>query len=67
MEFEFIYVHFYGYDWDDVIIFLSKEDAIKESIKHPKQRIKIFSKTNTSSRYTATYNYYKNGELILDL
>ena len=60
---DFVYVLFYGNEWEDVIIFLSKEDAITESINHPNDRIEIFSKTNTSG-YTPTYNYYKNGVLI---
>jgi hypothetical protein len=67
---DFVYVYFYGNEWEDTIIFLSKEDAIKESVNNPSHRIEIFSKTNnntdtnTSCGYTSTYNYYINGELI---
>jgi hypothetical protein len=59
-----IYVLIYGSEWEDMAIFLSKEDAIKASINHyPKYcRIEIFSKTDVG--YTPTYNYYKNGEYI---
>ena len=46
-----------------MVIFLSKEDAIKESIKHPNHRVEIFSKNETLG-YIPTYNYYKNGEFI---
>ena len=60
---EFIYVLLYGSDWEDIIILLSKEDAINESINHPTSRVEIFGKNNKSG-YTPTYNYYKNGELI---
>ena len=60
---DFVYVFLYGSEWEDVVIFLSEEEAIRESIKHPNQRVEIFSKTNTSG-YTPTYNYYKNGEYI---
>jgi hypothetical protein len=59
----FIYVFLYGHEWEDIVIFLSEEEAIRESIKHPNQRVEIFSKTNTSG-YTPTYNYYQNGEYI---
>ena len=59
----FIYVFLYGHEWEDIVIFLSEEEAIRESIKHPNQRVEIFSKTNKSG-YTPTYNYYKNGEYI---
>jgi len=60
---DFVYVFLFGGEWEDMVIFLSKEDAIKESIKYPKNRVEIFSKTNTSG-YIPTYNYYCNGTLI---
>ena len=62
---EFIYVLFYGSEWEDIIIYLSKEEAIKESIKHPNHRVEIFTKSNSLNTigYTPTYNYYQNGEL----
>jgi hypothetical protein len=60
---DFVYVLLFGSEWEDIVILLSKEDAINESIKHPNARVEIFSKNNTSG-YEATYNYYKNGELI---
>ena len=60
---DFVYVFVYGSEWEDIIIFLSKEEAISESIKRPNARVEIFSKNNKSG-YTPTYNYYKNGELI---
>ena len=58
-----VYVLLYGSEWEDIVILLSKEDAINESIKHPQSRVEIFSKNNNSG-YIPTYNYYKNGELI---
>ena len=60
---EYIYVLLYGGEWEDLIIFLSKEDAIKESLNYPNSTIQIFSK-NDKSGYTPTYNYYENGEFI---
>jgi hypothetical protein len=60
---DFVYVLLFGSEWEDIIILLSKEDAINESIKYPNNRVEIFSKNNTSG-YTPTYNYYKNGKLI---
>jgi hypothetical protein len=60
---EFIYVLVSkDSEWEDMVIFLSVEEAIKESIKYPEKRIEIFSKSDKSG-YTPTYNYYKNGEL----
>jgi len=60
---EFVYVFLFGGEWEDAIIFLSKEDAINQSVYHPKNRVEIFSKTNTGG-YIPTYNYYQNGTLI---
>jgi hypothetical protein len=61
---DFVYVLVYdGSELEDIIILLSKEDAINESINQPNSRVEIFSK-NTKLGYTPTYNYYKNGELI---
>ena len=60
---EFVYVMLCGSEWEDIIILLSKEDAINGSITHPNARVEIFSKSNNLG-YIPTYNYYKNGELI---
>jgi len=60
---EYIYVLLYGSEWEDLIIFLSKEDAIKESLNYPNSTVQVFSK-NDKSGYTPTYNYYENGEFI---
>ena len=60
---DFVYVFFGANDWEDMIIFLSKEDAINKSKKYPKARVEIFSITDQLG-YTPTYNFYRNGELI---
>jgi hypothetical protein len=60
---DFIYVLLYGSELEDIIILLSNEDAINESIKYPNTRVEFFSKNNKLG-YTPTYNYYKNGEFI---
>jgi hypothetical protein len=68
---EFVYVFIYGMDWEDSIIILSKEEAIEISKKYPNSRVEIFGKSKNIEKdvinnfgYTATYNYYKNGELV---
>ena len=38
---EFVYLLMNGTEWEDIIIFLSKEEAITESIHRPKNRIEI--------------------------
>ena len=60
MDFVYLLMHGGG-EWEDIIVILSKDDAIKASTDNPNARVEIFSKT-TSLGYTPTYNYYKNGE-----
>ena len=62
---DFVYVFFDVNNWEDMIIFLSKEDAINKSKECPNARVEIFSITNELG-YTPTYNFYRNGELILN-
>ena len=50
--------------WEDIAIIITEKQAIEESMKHPELRIEIFEKVG--SKYKPTYNYYKNGELILN-
>ena len=71
-EFEFVYVFIYGSDWEDTVIILSKEEAIETSKKYPNSRVEIFGKSKNIDKgliynfgYTPTYNYYKNGELVV--
>ena len=60
---DFVYVLHNGSEWEDIVILLSKEDAVNESITYPNARVEIFSKNN-KLRFTPTYNYYKNGILV---
>jgi len=60
---EFIYVLLHGGDWEDTVIFLTEEDGINESLKYPKSRVEIFSKTDKTG-YSPTYNYYQKGVYI---
>jgi hypothetical protein len=60
---DYIYAFVFGEEWEDMIIYLSKEDAINISIKYPKSRVEIYS-ISADNGYRPTYNYYKNGEYI---
>jgi len=60
-----VYALISGSEWEDIIIFLSKEDAIHASLNYPNARVEIFSK-NTKSGYIPSYHHYKKGELILN-
>jgi hypothetical protein len=60
---DFVYVFVVdGAEWEDLIIFLSKEEAIAKSIECPKVRLEIFAKSTKG--YIPTYNYYLNGKFV---
>jgi hypothetical protein len=61
---EFVYLLICGSEWEDVTVLLSLEDAIKESINYPNNRVEIFSRKFNESGYKPTYNYYENGKYI---
>ena len=61
---EFVYLLINGSDWDEMMIFLTENEAIQASIKYSYSRIEIFRK-NTDLGYVPTYNYYKNGEYYI--
>lgn len=52
-----------GAEWEDLIIFLTKEEAIEKSKKCPNARVELFLKSETGGYYPS-YTYYFNGELI---
>jgi hypothetical protein len=61
----FVYVLLNGSEWEDVVIYLSKEHAIAASKTWPKCRVEIFGKKNGANvGYIPTYNYYENGEYV---
>jgi hypothetical protein len=63
---EFIYMLLPdGAEWEDMILLLDKDEAISASIKYYKWRVEIFKRKENDIGYTPTYNYYKNGELII--
>ena len=51
-----------GAEWEDIIVFLSKEEAIEKSKKCPNVRLEIFTKS--SNGYRPTYNYYLDGVYV---
>jgi len=61
MEFIYVFVSD-GCEWEDMIVFLSEENAIKMSIKYPSCRVEVFGKKDIDLGYTSTYNYYQNGK-----
>jgi hypothetical protein len=52
-----------GAEWEDIVVYTSREDAIAKSKKHGGIRIEIFSRREDGG-YRPTYSYFLNGELI---
>jgi hypothetical protein len=52
-----------GAEWEDIVVYTSKEAAVTKSKKHPKIRLEIFS-IGEDGGYRPTYSYFLNGELI---
>jgi hypothetical protein len=52
-----------GAEWEDIVIFLTKEEAIEKSIKYPTVRLELFIKSPKGG-YRPSYNYYLNGSYI---
>lgn len=59
---EFVYILVQDNDWENMIVFLSKEAAVKESLLKADARIEVFKKNNNG--YKPTYNYYRNGTYV---
>jgi hypothetical protein len=51
-----------GAEWEDIVIYLSREEAIAKSKKIPTVRMEIFKKTEDG--YRPTYTYFLNGEFV---
>jgi hypothetical protein len=60
---DFVYVFTVdGAEWEDLVIYLSKEEAIEKSKKHPNVRLDIYKKS--ADGYRPSYSYYLNGLLV---
>ena len=57
---EFLYL-LKGSNLEVRFIFLTKEEAIRASIRYPNNTVEIFRRTD--SGYLPTYDFYKNGSL----
>lgn len=49
-------------EWEDMVMYLTEEEAIRASIQHSNWRVEIF--TRNEKGYVPTYHYYKNGVLV---
>jgi hypothetical protein len=60
---DYIYVMVNGDEWENMVIYLDKEEAIQMSKKYPTARIEIFAKKDNLNGYRPTYQYYINGDM----
>ena len=60
---EYVYVMTCGEEWEDIVIYLTQEEAIESSMKYPDIRVEIFSKHQGLPGYRPTYKYYENGKM----
>ncbi len=54
-----------GAEWEDIVVYLNKEEAIEKSKSWPNTRVEVFSKSEKGG-YRPTYTFYLNGNLITD-
>ena len=59
---EYLYMFIGGDEWEDMVLFTSKEEAIEKSIQYPKQRVEVFQKKENG--FVPTYCYYEKGVLV---
>ena len=52
-----------GAEWEDIIVYLTEEDAINISMKWPNTRVEIFNKSPKGG-YRPSYTYFLNGVLV---
>jgi len=52
-----------GAEWEDIVVYLTVEEAIEKSKKYPKARLEVFANSEKGG-YKPTYNYYQNGVLV---
>ena len=54
-----------GAEWEDIVVYLDKEEAIEKSKQWSKTRVEIFNKSEKGG-YRPTYTFYLNGLLVTD-
>ena len=52
-----------GAEWEDIVVYLTKEEALEKSKAWPNTRVEIFSKSEKGG-FRPTYTYFLNGILI---
>jgi hypothetical protein len=51
-------------EWEDLVLFISEEDAIQASLQYKSRRVEIFEQKEGRPGFCPTYSYYKQGKLV---
>jgi hypothetical protein len=52
-----------GAEWEDLVVYLTLEEALEKSKAWPNTRLEIFAKSEKGG-YRPTYTYYLNGLFV---
>jgi hypothetical protein len=63
MEYLYVYTED-GFEWEDLTIVITKEEAIALSRRKPRGRVEIFERKE-NGRFVPSYNYYQNGRYMV--
>lgn len=50
-----------GCEWEDLIVFLDREEAVEASRRVPHARVEVFNKTAYEVGFRPTYTFIQNG------
>ena len=52
-----------GAEWEDLVVYTDKDEAIAASVKNKRSRVEVFYKS-AKGGYLPSYNYYKEGNYV---
>ena len=52
-----------GNEWEDMVVYVTKEEAIEASKQFTNARVEVFYKSEKGG-YVPSYNYFKNGNFV---
>lgn len=64
MEFVYVLLVEDGAEWEDLVIFVTEEEALRMSIQYPKHRVEVFRRKQDHGGFEPTYTYIKNGKYV---
>jgi hypothetical protein len=52
-----------GFEWEDMLLYMTEEHAMSASLRYPHRRVEIFQR-DSHGTYSPTYDYWENGKLV---